>query len=438
MVAPDCYNETARNEAVEPFLKLEHWKDKELFKPIVTHLRKQFGVGGVSFSLIHKKKVLVKYETKLDIRELPRMALLDSHSILSSGSFLLLDASNDWRTAKNPFVAGSPYIRFYCGVNLVSSKEEAIGVLAIFDNFVKPSFSELKVHELTRIAADVMQMLETPYDEVLKKNQETKKEVKSNGLDTELAELSLKLGRATSRGSHMTLFEKDGSGNPYSQNHNFQISKMGHDNETITKNCLRESEKHNVYRIIYKVGSLRTAAGMMCKSIANSYGVDFVYILEIRIAELYTISSEYFPKSVHKIYAEKFKHANKLVKANRKAEVVENLLTRVLGTFGSDYQMVNFEDAFLRKAFVSDFGLHYENPQNNAVYNSGILIPFHRYNSKLVRRSSTGLEGTTEVYLRSGGYMVGVFNLSARAHFDSTLVSKIFDHTSILRKIYIS
>lgn len=442
LAPPDCYNEQSRKQHVEQYLKLKHWEDPSLFRPFLSHVKKSHRVSGISISLIHRTKVSVKFESRLNFKEIPRHVSLDSHALLSKGCFCLPDALQDWRTSKNPLVAGYPELRYYCGVSLVDPENVPIGVLAVFDTHPKSDINEDMVLDLIKTAESLMQLLATPYDIIMRERQK-KKEIRDRNysvVDAELEKLSNKLGRATSRNSCVTVFEKDGSGNPYSPNHNFSLTRVGQESESVKANLLSESQRHAIFRMLYKVGSLRTASDILCRSLAETYGANFVFILELRSADLYTIPTEYFPKGQTKVEMDIFEHANKLNKSKRKLESSERMMIKVLGTYGCNLQTAKYDDELLVAAMQVDFGVRYENPTGNASFNNGVILPFYRHPAKLVKKSTKASDaGEYEVYVGAGGYLVGVFTEHpGQCSFKPDMISKIFDHTSILRKLYIS
>lgn len=425
---PDCYNESIRRLSVDRYLKLEHWNDKSLFKKLIGAMRKTFAVPGVSISVIEGNRTLIKIEALLDMGDIPRSVSLDAHTILSQGYFLLLDASKDWRTSNNPFVKGVPFIKFYCGVPLITANKEIIGVLAIFDSSSKPEFSDEACKKLISMSKEVMLMLDTPVHEL-------RNSLSTQGFqNTELNELGKKLGRATSNKSTLkTVFEKDGSGGPYSQNQNFRFTKLA---KCEDANWEEDSGIDNKILLekLSKIGSLKNSAMILTKAICLHYKVDLAYILEVRIAESYQIQKEYFPRNESKIEAENYRYANKLMKSNSENEI----MTRIIGIH-SKHSSLNFENTIHYKAFVSDFGIEYRNPKNNSIYNKGILMPFHRHSSKLVRRrekKDKEKNDMIDIYLRSGGYLIGLFNLS---DVDYTLekISNVFTNVGTFRRLYI-
>lgn len=434
MQAPNAYAESSRRKPVEHYLSLKTWEERNIFRKFIGQLRKFYGVTGVSISLLDKSRQIIKYQTLLDMLEIPRIASIDAHALLSHDYFLLLDASKDWRTAHNPFVSGVPYIRFYCGVPLVTSKNDVIGVLAVYDPFPKHEFLEEKINKLIATSKEIMKILDTPLDELSDPNKQKVRGNDAASRKTELAELAMKFGRATSRGSSMTVFEKDGSGGPYFQNNNFRFTKLNYTTDTELVNNKMLFDK------LFTVGSLKNAAYSLAKTISINFKVNFVYILEIRIAEPYQIDRLYFPQE-NKIDAESFKYTNKLVK---REDEENDFMTRIIGMYGSSNSTLNFENLIHYKAFTSEFGIQYKNTKENSLYNSGIIMPFYRHNSKLVRKNKINNNPGTKkpkkvnLYLRSGGYLIALFNKSSSHDFNSDLVSKIFDKTSILRRIYIT
>lgn len=438
LAAPECYSEKKRPKVVELYMKLKHWDHPELFKPTLIKIRKMFGLSGASISLISGSRTFIKYETRLGFREIARDILIDAHCILSDNGFVLLDTAADWRTKRNPLVTGPPHIRFYSGAHLMDPSGVVIGTLAIFDSYPKMSFSEQQVRDLKQLAKEVMEILATPYEVIMGKQSASSLE-ENKTVDAEIRALSEKLGRATSRGNGMTVFERDGSGDPYSQNQKLRVTMKGENSTTISVGCLSDSERKKVHAKISNLATLKLAAEAMCKSIAIAHKADFVCILEVRMADLYTISKEYLPNNTKKIDMESFKHANKLMKCRRKSQIGEYFQARMLGICGSEYHLVGFDELLLKKTFLHDIGVHYTNLHRNTKYNRGVLMTIHKNDTKLVRRSKKNAkESNVEVYLRYGGYILGVFNQSSeQSDFTLSEVSRLYDRVSFLRKLYL-
>ena len=83
--------------------------------------------------------------------ETPRSMSFCAHAILSPGSlFEVSDASNDPRFSAYPNVTGSPHIRFYAGIPIVTESGQALGTLCVIDQ---------KPRTLTRVQRDLLAVL---------------------------------------------------------------------------------------------------------------------------------------------------------------------------------------------------------------------------------------------------------------------------------------
>lgn len=446
MKPPESYNEPARLDSVSRYIDLPHWQEMSIFRRCLSKLRKNFQVPGVALSLIDNYKCHFKIETMLNTNYVPRCIAIDSHAILSQGYFLLLDASKDWRTKTNPLITSSPYIRFWCGVPLITCTQEVIGVLSIFDRFPKDSFSDENCTILQLVSKEIMEMLESPLDVVMIKM--SKYSPKINNIEhfspnNDLRVLQKQIGRPTSSKSSL-VFEKDGSGGRYIQNNNYRFIKYGPSNTnklSITNDSTKEEQltamlkERELWQFLFSVGSLKKAGTVLSRILATNYHFELVYILEIRIAESYKVSKEYFPVSEGKVDAESFEHFNMLIK---REDSQNEFMTRVIGFHGSNFTTQHFESSIHYKAFMSEFGVDYKNSKANSVYNRGMLLPFYRNNSVLVKKTGPPTDGKMiDVYLRSGGYVIALFSTNVYKDINNDLVSNIFNHASTFRKIYI-
>ncbi|KAL7664671.1 GAF domain-containing protein [[Candida] zeylanoides] len=435
---PEYYDEISRCKIVRQYKDLPHWKETFLFKKILSRLRKEFSVNGVSISVVDETRTTVKFEHLLDLTDIPRAVAIDSHTILSQAYFLLLDASQDWRVQQNPFVCGVPHIKFYLGVPLTTKDGTVIGAVAVFDSFVQKNMPVEKIRVLQSYAREVMRILESPIEKIQRANRQRLNAARNKNCDQDSYEdgiklLTKKIGRATSKGEQMTnIFEKDGSGGPYTQNHTFRFTRINEAEDRLSG---------VLFERLINSGNLKNGATQLSKFLVTKYGFDFAYVLEIKVGELFQIKREYFPSKEKKVDAERFKHANKLVKDadSNKHEYI----TRIIGFHGCTYNNLQFENEIHHTAFTSEFGIHYQSARQTSLYNDGIIMPFFRHNSKFVRRhkpkKTTDADGSIEVYLRTGGFLVACFNETIKADaFTAVTVSHIFEHSGALRKLYIS
>lgn len=393
-----------------------------------------FGISGVSISLINGAKTIVKYETKLGFREIPREILIDSHCILSEDGIVFLDTAVDWRTKRNPLVTGPPHIRFYSGARLVDACGVVIGALSIFDSYPKLSVSEQHIRELQVVAKEVMEILKTPYEVIASSFAATSSE--DHAKDADIPVLSGKLRRAISGGKGMTICEKDRSRDSYFQD--VCVTLKIRRSHAISAGTLSENERKSVLAIISDLTTLNSAAKAICKSIAIAHKVDFVCILKVRMADLYAIPKDYLPNNTKQIDIKTFKHANKLMKC-RKTQIGEYFQASIVAACGAEPYNVAFDDLVLKKAFLHEFGVQYTNVYKNTNHNKGVLMNIHKTDTKLVPPSKKAKDSNNvRVYAICGGYILGVFGHSSRQReFTLSEVSRMFDRVGYFRKLYL-
>lgn len=91
------------------------------------------GVPIAAVTLIDAHRQWFKAIFGLDVRETPRGTSFCAHTILEPDVFVIPDTQADPRFAENPLVTGSPDVRFYAGVPLVTEEGCALGSLCIID-----------------------------------------------------------------------------------------------------------------------------------------------------------------------------------------------------------------------------------------------------------------------------------------------------------------
>lgn len=102
------------------------------------------------------------------MEESPRISSFCSHALLSKTGepFVVLNAEEDWRFAKNPQVVGPPHIRFYAGAPLRTSDGYNVGTLCLIDDKPHADFPPRSRLILKEFAAVAMREMELWRDKV--------------------------------------------------------------------------------------------------------------------------------------------------------------------------------------------------------------------------------------------------------------------------------
>ncbi|KAL4252318.1 hypothetical protein ABKN59_002599 [Abortiporus biennis] len=138
------------------------------FDRIVHLVKLVFSTRMVIISLVDGTEVFHKSESGLTTQNLQRTSSFDAHALLQRDDepTVVLDASEDWRFAKNPLVTGHPRIRFYAGCPLRTQDGFNIGVLSIIDDTPRREFSPRQRHTLKEFAQIAMRELELWRDKI--------------------------------------------------------------------------------------------------------------------------------------------------------------------------------------------------------------------------------------------------------------------------------
>lgn len=450
--APEAFNEVKRLKTVSKYLDLPHWGRTNRFNLLLQKMIKLFNCRGASISLLNARFQILKYQIGLGFNECSRQVSLDSHTILSSIFFMLLDASKDWRTESNPLVKGVPNIKFYLGVPLIcKSNKEVIGVLSIFDSFPRQKVEEETIMTMKKMASEIMDFLDAPLqsnDSKLNKSgfniNATSKLLspskitsdcnnKENGSDPRMDKITKLLeqyGRATSIDCNLSkiIFERDGSGTSYQHHSMLKFNKyFSPYNELID---------FNVWDEFIKCNDIKSGCQKLCEILISKFNFDCFYIVNVRTTEMKRIKSQYFPDE-REIEIDNYKYQDKLETA-RGEEYIK------LKIFGMKSKVKGIDNEwgleFHKSAQKSENGLIYKNEDEfNYQFQRGIVLPFFRTSNKLTRRKKFANKSTDklELYLKTNGFMIGGFSKNGANH-DLTVneIGYIYGCASLLRRIY--
>lgn len=431
--APHPPNESKRAAAVANFLNLKQWEDRYILSHVARQIRKCIGPVGVSISLVNKTMVHVKFAYKLEYTKLPRAILIDSHTILTQFPLVISDTSQDWRTFANPLVTGLTRIRFYCGIPLISKDGRAIGALSVFDCSPNISITGKKVEALNAVSKEFMNLLEMPLATFQEQCSSRYSHLHSQ-VEIDLMKLTTKLGRATSKGGYMTIFERDGSGSSYSRNLNYE----GYEtitNKKIEKNVLPAHVSMKIRKELNKTATIREGFVTIAKSINYYHNLEFTCIIELRFIDKYRMPADDFPYNTHKINLADFPSRAKMEKKDEETKA----LVRTISSYGAKIDIDSADTEIWKKAFQSEFGLQLRNPKSDAQFNHALVMPFYRVKPNFVRdTTASSKENSCDVILRSGGYLLGVFNRSCDTFFNAGKISRLYDHVQLVHKVYMN
>jgi PAS domain S-box-containing protein len=102
-------------------------------------------------SLVDTARLWFKAKVGFDARELPRASTFCTQAILKPEPFIIEDALQDKRFAKNPYVISDPHVRFYAAVPLITPDGHALGVLCVIDH--TPRTLDDEQHEALHVLA---------------------------------------------------------------------------------------------------------------------------------------------------------------------------------------------------------------------------------------------------------------------------------------------
>lgn len=111
-------------------------------------------------SLVDESRAWFKSSYGSDLSEMRRDLTLCRFALRSEQMLVILDASQDERTADNPLVKAEPGLSFYAGAPLINGEGMILGTLCVLDGLPRESFSLEQQGVLADLAAMVIDELE--------------------------------------------------------------------------------------------------------------------------------------------------------------------------------------------------------------------------------------------------------------------------------------
>lgn len=342
MAPPEAINESKRTTETKNYIDRKRWDCTDFFYNICHPMLDEFNVTGISVSLLDRTRQIVKFSINHPLMVISRNVSMDGHAILSKGSFVLLDASRDWRMLYNPMVHGPPFIRFYAAVPLVSKTGIVIGALAVFDPYIRCSCPPELIERLHELAATVISFVDQTASSI------SPRAFSSNTFSSEISKgfnKSVRVNNWGMSGIHMDIIPEGThlqlglSGlrklncNP-SILHSFEISQ-------------ELMESHNALAAVERAAQI----------LVQALGLNVAYIIEIRTSVTYNIPSV---KLKNYQSGEEFDLADRSILG---ASFGENTHIRLLGGYGLPKEDLKFDPKVHSRVLNSEYGMHFDNSE---------------------------------------------------------------------------
>ncbi|WP_210530169.1 GAF domain-containing protein [Rubellimicrobium arenae] len=121
-------------------------------------LRERFQAPVALVTLIDRDQQIIRARSGTTLESSPRAAAFCDHTIRSDEVLVVPDLNEDQRFARNPFVTGEPFVRFYAGAPLIYRGDVRLGGVCVLDT--KPrQFTGDERAELTDWAEHVMTVI---------------------------------------------------------------------------------------------------------------------------------------------------------------------------------------------------------------------------------------------------------------------------------------
>ncbi|WP_338028089.1 PAS domain-containing protein [Croceibacterium selenioxidans] len=139
---------------------LDSLQDDPELSAIATFAAKLCEAPVALVSLVEEERQRFLAREGLDQRDTPRDVSFCTHAMMHGGLMQVRDPRSDPRFARNPYVIGEPFVRFYAGQPLLSEEGIALGALCIIDTHERPDgLTEMQRDGLSILAQAVMRRL---------------------------------------------------------------------------------------------------------------------------------------------------------------------------------------------------------------------------------------------------------------------------------------
>lgn len=154
-VAPHPELETQRQRRVDELYLTSHGQDG-VFEKLVELTARFLNVPIALVSILDNQRQWFLARVGLGIEETPRNQSFCVYAVPQQRPLQVIDASLDPRFRDNPLVTGTPGIRFYAGVPLVTEDGLRLGSLCIMDTKPRHELDETELETLQQLARLVM------------------------------------------------------------------------------------------------------------------------------------------------------------------------------------------------------------------------------------------------------------------------------------------
>jgi PAS domain S-box-containing protein len=160
--APTPENEAERIAALRALDVLDS-AEEDIYNTIVKAAAEICQTSMASLTFVDSNRQWFKSKIGLNATETSRDVSFCGHAILGSELFIVEDALLDPRFRGNPFVQGSPNVRFYAGMPLLTDTGLALGTLCVIDSIPR-SLNVQQKAALGVLATSVMRVLKLRQD----------------------------------------------------------------------------------------------------------------------------------------------------------------------------------------------------------------------------------------------------------------------------------